>query len=151
MGSGKPSSPITTSPNRTPCFEVVCWRGNEAPGWRPSRVSLGAKTSSWVQETDFDLVGTLQMVVIHETPGVACTSCWSGSFPGRVYIDSSHHDTLGYEWPFVRCCHLIECLVYCWWLEDEDGVGYIIMITVFTLPFTLAWVNVLLVYVSSSL
>jgi hypothetical protein len=36
-------------------------------------------------------------------------------------------------------------------LEDEDGYGYIIMITVFTLPLMLTWVNVLLVYACSSL
>jgi hypothetical protein len=28
-------------------------------------------------------------------------ACWSGSFPCRVYIDSSHRDTLGYEWQLV--------------------------------------------------
>jgi hypothetical protein len=30
LGLGKPSSPVTTSPNCTPSSEVVCWRGNEA-------------------------------------------------------------------------------------------------------------------------
>jgi hypothetical protein len=24
--------------------------------------------------------------------------CWLGSFPCRVDIDLSHHDTFGYEW-----------------------------------------------------
>jgi hypothetical protein len=61
------------------------------------RVSLGAMTSSQEHETDFDLVGTSQMVVVRETPRVARTVCWSGSFLCRVYIDSSHRDTLGYE------------------------------------------------------
>jgi hypothetical protein len=37
------------------------------------------------------------------------------------------------------------------WSEDEDGYGYIIMITVITLPLMLTWVNVLRVYAYSSL
>jgi hypothetical protein len=28
-------------------------------------------------------------------------------FPCKVYADSNHHDTLGYEGPLARCCHLI--------------------------------------------
>jgi hypothetical protein len=43
------------------------------------RASLGAKTSSRKQGPDFDLVGTLRIVVIHETLGAARTRCWSGS------------------------------------------------------------------------
>jgi hypothetical protein len=31
-------------------------------------------------------------------------------FPSRVYIDSKRRDTLGYEWPLARCCHLVVCL-----------------------------------------
>jgi hypothetical protein len=52
-----------------------------------------------------------------------------------VYIDLSHCDTLGYEWPFVHCCPLVVCLVVLdGWLEDEYGYGYVILvITVFTL------------------
>jgi hypothetical protein len=92
------------------------------------------------------------MVVVRETPGVARTTFWSGSSPCREYIDSSHHDTLGYEWLLVRCCHLIVCLVYCCWIMDEHGYGYIIMmITVCTLPLTLTWVKILLVYACYSL
>jgi hypothetical protein len=30
MGPDKPSSPVTTLSNCTPCFEVVCWRENKA-------------------------------------------------------------------------------------------------------------------------
>jgi hypothetical protein len=41
----------------------------------------GAKTSSQVHWPSSDLVGTSQMVVVRETLGVACTACWSGSFP----------------------------------------------------------------------
>jgi hypothetical protein len=72
----------------------------------------GAKTSSWEQRPNFNLVGTSQTVVIHETPRATRMMCWLGSFPCKVYIDSSQHDTLGYEWPFVCCYHLIVCLVY---------------------------------------
>jgi hypothetical protein len=43
--------------------------------------SLGAKTSSQEQRPDFDLVGTLRVVVIHETCGAMRTICWSGSSP----------------------------------------------------------------------
>jgi hypothetical protein len=68
-------------------------------------------------------------------------------FPRCVYIDLSHHDSLGYEWPFVCYIHLVVCLVYCLWFEDEHGYGIIMMmITVFTLPLMLTWVNILLVY-----
>jgi hypothetical protein len=28
-------------------------------------------------------------------------------FPYRVYTDSNRHDTLGYEWPLARYCHLV--------------------------------------------
>jgi hypothetical protein len=68
-----------------------------------------------------------------------------------VYIDSSQRDTFRNEWPLVSWCHLVICLVYCLWLEDEDCYGYIIMITVITLTLTLAWINVLIVYACSSL
>jgi hypothetical protein len=56
MGLGKPSSPITTSPNCTPC-QGCCGRGNEAEGQDFTRG----------QGTDFDGVGTSQMVVIRES------------------------------------------------------------------------------------
>jgi hypothetical protein len=59
----------------------------------------------------FLLSRDLRMVVIREIPGVARMTCWSGSSPCRVYIDSSHRDTLRYEWPLVRCYHLIVCLM----------------------------------------
>jgi hypothetical protein len=40
-----------------------------------------AETSSWEQGTDFNLVGTSQPVVVHETPEVTRMTCWSGSSP----------------------------------------------------------------------
>jgi hypothetical protein len=48
---------------------VVCWKENNAAqdddraGYR------------WEQGIDFDLVETSWMVVVHETPGVARTTC----------------------------------------------------------------------------
>jgi hypothetical protein len=76
-------------------------------------------------------------------------------FPCRVYIDSSHCDTLSYEWQLLRCSHP-HSMVVVFELEDggsEDvGYGYVIwIITVFTLPLALTSVNVLLVYTCSSL
>jgi hypothetical protein len=49
-------------------------------------------------------------------------------FPCRVYIELSRHDNLGYEWPLVRCCHLVVYRVLlmawirgCWlWLYYHD-------------------------------
>jgi hypothetical protein len=63
-----------------PCFEVVCWRENEAAhdDGRVER-SLGTKTFSREQGPNFDLVGTSQMVVVCEIREAKCTTCWSGS------------------------------------------------------------------------
>jgi hypothetical protein len=65
-----------------PCLnlELVCG-GTRASGCRQGWASLGAKTSSWEQGPDFDLVGTSRMVVIRETPGVTRMTRWSGSSP----------------------------------------------------------------------
>jgi hypothetical protein len=71
MWPGKPSSLLTTSPNRTPCFKDVCWRGNEAR----------SQDFTHEQGTNFDLVGTSQMVVVRGTLWVVRTACWSGSSP----------------------------------------------------------------------
>jgi hypothetical protein len=43
--------------------------------------SLGAKTSSREQGPSFDLVGTLQMIVVCETREAKRTTCWSDSSP----------------------------------------------------------------------
>jgi hypothetical protein len=45
------------------------------------RRSLGANTSYQEQSPDFDLVGTTRTVVVCETRGFTCTTCWSGSSP----------------------------------------------------------------------
>jgi hypothetical protein len=56
-------------------------------------------------------------------------------FPYRVYTNLNHCDTLGYEWPFARCCHLIVCLVVLMvGLEDYnyDYHGYALVMMLFT-------------------
>jgi hypothetical protein len=57
MGPDKPSRPITTLPNRTPCLMDVVRGGNEAKSQDFTRG----------QGTDFDEVGTSQMVVIRDS------------------------------------------------------------------------------------
>jgi hypothetical protein len=37
-----------------------------------------------------------------------------------MYIDSSHHDTLSYEWHLVHRSDLIVCLVYCCAFEELE-------------------------------
>jgi hypothetical protein len=51
-------------------------------------------------------------------------ACWSDSFPCRVYIDSSHRDTLSYEW------HLTVAVIskYVWCTAngfEELGMGMV--------------------------
>jgi hypothetical protein len=65
-----------------PCFEVVQWRENEAAQYDGrARWSLGAKTSSWEQNPNFDLVWTSRTVVVRETLEATHTTCWSNSSP----------------------------------------------------------------------
>jgi hypothetical protein len=74
-------------------------------------------------------------------------------FPCRVYIDSSHRDTLSYEWQLVHCSHPVVCLVYCWWIRGVR-YGYVQdynIIMFFVIAYLLTWVNVLLVYAYFSL
>jgi hypothetical protein len=49
MASGKTSSPVTTSPNCTPCLKDVVGRGDE----------VKSQEFTHGQGTDFDKVGTL--------------------------------------------------------------------------------------------
>jgi hypothetical protein len=152
MGPGKSSSPVSTLSNCPSLLWGSLLEGEwGSPEWQPNQALLGAKTSSREQRPDFDLVGTPPMVVIRETLGATRTMCQLGSSPAGC-ISIRVTATLGYEWPLVRCYHLIVCLVYYWWLEDDDVmVILILMITIITLPLTLTWVNILLVYACSSL
>jgi hypothetical protein len=61
------------------------------------RMRSRAKTSSREQGPNFDLVGTcewLSYVRVSRSPAYGVLVRF---FPCRVYIDSSHRDTLGYE------------------------------------------------------
>jgi hypothetical protein len=62
----------------------------------------------------------------------------------RVYIDSNHRDTLGYEWSVAHCYHLVVCLGGCFdGLEDGydynyDGYYCIILIMMLIILMVLA-------------
>jgi hypothetical protein len=80
-------------------------------GWRMRPM---AKTSSREQGPDFDILGTCEWLSYAGASGSQLYGVLVRFFPWRVYIDSSHRDTLGYEWQLICCSHLIVCLVYCW-------------------------------------
>jgi hypothetical protein len=65
------------------------------------RMRLRAKTSTREQGPNFDLVGTYDWLPYVRAPGSQAYSELVRFFPCRVYIDSSHRDTLGYEWHLV--------------------------------------------------
>jgi hypothetical protein len=53
-------------------------------------------------------------------------ACWSGSFPCMVYIDSSHRDTISYEWQFIVA--VISYYVWCTVDEFEELDMHMVMI-----------------------
>jgi hypothetical protein len=57
-----------------------------------------AKTSSQEQGPNFDLVGTCEWLSYMRAPRSQVYGVLVWFFPCKVYIDSSHRDTLGYEW-----------------------------------------------------
>jgi hypothetical protein len=59
------------------------------------------KTSFWEQGPDFDLVGTCEWLSYVRASGSQAYGVLVRFFPCRVYIDSSHRDTLGYQWQLV--------------------------------------------------
>jgi hypothetical protein len=61
----------------------------------------GAKTSSQEQGSDFDIVGTCEWLSYVTAFGSQAYDVLVRFFPCRVYIDLSHHDTLGYEWQLI--------------------------------------------------
>jgi hypothetical protein len=61
------------------------------------RMRPRAKTSSRKQGADFDIVGTCEWLSCVRASGSQAYCVLVRFFPYRVYIDSSHHDTLGYE------------------------------------------------------
>jgi hypothetical protein len=58
---------------------------------------LRVKTSSREQGPDFDLVGSCEWLSYVRAFRSQAYVVLVRFFPCRVYIDSSHHDTLGYE------------------------------------------------------
>jgi hypothetical protein len=116
MGLDKPSSSVTTLSNHIPCFQVVYWRENEATQddgqagyrWEP-RLIPEAEDRFWLSR-DFT-------IGCHTwDPGGHAYDVLARFFRCRVYIDSNHRDTLGYEWPHVHCYHLIVCWMVIGWL-----------------------------------
>jgi hypothetical protein len=61
------------------------------------RMRRRAKTSSREQGPDFDIVGTCERLSYVRASGSQAYGMSVRFFPCRVYIDSSHRDTLGYE------------------------------------------------------
>jgi hypothetical protein len=61
------------------------------------RMRSRAKTSSREQGPDFDLVGTLEWLSYMRASGSQPYDILVRFFPCMLYIDLSHHDTLGYE------------------------------------------------------
>jgi hypothetical protein len=49
-------------------------------------------------------------------------------FPYRVYLNSNHRDTLGYEWPLACCCHLVVCHVVL--MDDLEDYVMVIMVII---------------------
>jgi hypothetical protein len=62
------------------------------------RMRPRAKTSSREQGPDFDIVGTCEWLSYMRASESQAYGVLVRFFPCRVYIDSSRHDTLGYEW-----------------------------------------------------
>jgi hypothetical protein len=65
------------------------------------RMRLRAKTSSQEQGPNFNLVGSCEWLSYMGAFGSQAYGVLVRFFPCRVYIDSSHHNTLGYEWQLV--------------------------------------------------
>jgi hypothetical protein len=61
------------------------------------RMRSRAKTSTWEQGPDFDIVGTCEWLSYVRASGSQAYAVLVRFFPYRVYIDLSHHDTLSYE------------------------------------------------------
>jgi hypothetical protein len=60
-------------------------------------MSSRGKTSSREQGLDFNIVGTCEWLSYVRAFGSQAYGMLVRFFPCRVYIDSSHRDTLGYE------------------------------------------------------
>jgi hypothetical protein len=120
----KPSSPVTTLLNRPSLLWGGLLEGEwDNLGWRLGRTIAGGGGQDFILRVgaqiwlskDFahgchmwDLRGHAYNVLVR-------------FFPCKVYIDWNHRNTLRYEWPLVRYCHLVVYLVVLmawirWWL-----------------------------------
>jgi hypothetical protein len=77
------------------------------------RMRPRAETSSREQGPDFDIVGTYEWLSYARAYESQAYGVAVRFFPCRVYIDSSHRDTLGYV-TACHCRHLVVCLLYYW-------------------------------------
>jgi hypothetical protein len=91
MGPDKPSSfcNYLVEPYLSASYGAFTFRG---------RMRLRAKTSSQKQGPDFDLLWTCEQLSYVRSSGSQTYSVLVRFSPCRVYIDSSRHDTFGYEW-----------------------------------------------------
>jgi hypothetical protein len=62
------------------------------------RMRSRAKTSSWEQGPNFNIVGTCEWLSYVRAFRSQAYTVLVRFFPCRVYINSSPRDTLGYEW-----------------------------------------------------
>jgi hypothetical protein len=58
-------------------------------------------TTSWEQGPNFDLDGTCEWLPYVRASESQAYGVFIRFFPCRVYIDSSHRDTLDYDWQLV--------------------------------------------------
>jgi hypothetical protein len=65
------------------------------------RMRPRAKTSFREQGSNFDLVGTCEWLSYVRASGNQVYDVLVRFFLCRVYINSSHHDTLSYEWQLI--------------------------------------------------
>jgi hypothetical protein len=153
MKPDKPSSPVTTLLNRKSLLHGGLLKGEwGSPGWRPGRTIAGSQDFIPAAGARFWLSRDFTDGCRMWDPRGHAYDMLVRFFPSRVYINSSRRDTLGYEWSFVHCCHLVVCLVVllawireCWiWLCYHDD--YCI-----TLLMTLTLVNIMLIYTCYSL
>jgi hypothetical protein len=90
MGPDKPSSFCNyyVEPHLPASCGAFTFRG---------RIRSRAKTSSREQGSNFDIVGTCEWMSYVRASGSQAYDVFVRFFPCRVYIDSSHRDTRGYE------------------------------------------------------
>jgi hypothetical protein len=112
-----------------------------------------AKTSSREQGPDFDIVETYEWLPYVRASRSQAYDVLNRFFSlqGVYRFESPRHSRL---WVTAcRCRYLVVCLVHYWWIRGAV-YGYVqdYNTTICNcLPLTLTWVNVLLVYASSSL